>query len=125
MNGSDRNRPRDCEREPWLSMREVKRTTKTTLRSANRVVCSKKDLTEPTLLEITGNACQALRPRSYWSTLSSTQIPPDTFDIVSSNRLFVIDNATSDIVCGTIRLGRSKAETRNGSPAGLPFSGSK
>jgi len=37
-------------------MREVKRTTKTTLRSANRVVCSKKDLTEPTLLEITGDA---------------------------------------------------------------------
>jgi hypothetical protein len=67
----------------------------------------------------------ALRPLSYRSTLSSTQIPPDTFDIVSSNRFFVIDNATGDIISGTINLGRSKAETRNGSPAGLPFSGSK
>jgi hypothetical protein len=32
-------------------MRDVKRTTKTTLRSASGVVCSKKDLTGPTLLE--------------------------------------------------------------------------
>jgi len=68
---------------------------------------------------------QALRPLSYRSTLSSTQIPPDTFDIVSSNRFFVIDNATGDIISGTINLGRSKAETRKGCPAGLPFSGSK
>jgi hypothetical protein len=51
--------------------------------------------------------------------------PPDTFDMVRSNRFLVIDNATGDIICGTISLGRSKAETRNGCPAGVPFSGSK
>jgi len=54
--------------EPWLSMREVKRTTKATLRSASGVVCSKKDLTEPTLSEMTYQDLLLTVPQSSrWS----------------------------------------------------------
>jgi len=49
---SDRNRSKDYERAVVVEA-EVKRNTKTTLRSARRAAL-KKDLTGPTLLEMSG-----------------------------------------------------------------------
>jgi hypothetical protein len=52
MFGSDRSRPKDYKRAVVVDA-EVKRTTKTTLRSGRRGLF-KNDLTGPTLLEISG-----------------------------------------------------------------------
>src|SRR6266436_6578284 len=46
---------RQITNEPWSSMQRVKRANKTTHKSEWRVAL-KKDLTEPTLLEMSGNA---------------------------------------------------------------------
>jgi len=45
---------RSITNEPWSSMQKSKKTNKTTLRSASRSAL-KKNLTEPTLSEMSGN----------------------------------------------------------------------
>ena len=68
---------------------------------------------------------QALRVRSYRSTLSSTQIPPDTSAIVSTSLSWSRESSTGGIHRGIIKPFLPNVETRNGSPIRFPSVGSK
>jgi hypothetical protein len=61
----------------------------------------------------------------HLSTLSSTQILPETCATVTTNRSFVTESPTDVMDLAKIRLGLSSAVTWKGSPTGLPFIGSK
>ena len=79
MFGSDRSRPTDYQRAVVVDGRGAKETRKTTLRSEWRSAL-KKSLTEPALLEMSGDAC-----------LSGTRINAHSWNLIDSQRLQVPD----------------------------------
>ena len=106
MFGSDRNRPKDYGRAVVIDARPKKTTNEDTLRSERRSALTKR-LTEPTLLEMSGN------PTSMIGLCQEGQSSPGALRRSAGVNSFRFVSAS----CWPLGLGSSRWRTR------LPFAG--